>query len=887
MLNPFARAALLATICCNLCGRVQASEPTSASVRCSRLGSITRVMNLPDGIEVHSGDAIMRVEALRDDVLRVRVTPDGRMPEDASWAVLPTAKAHPVTTVAFEDRTTVGFETHSLRVMIDRAETRLVVLDTAGNVVSEDAPDRPAMFNGPRDLQGGEFRVWKSMPADAHFFGLGDKTGPLDRRNQAFANWNTDAYLFQESTDPLYKTIPFFLAESRGRYYGIFLDNTWRTTFDFGKELRDAYSFGSDGGPLDYYILYGPTPKQVIESYGWLTGLPPLPPLWSFGFQQSRYSYTPQSQLRAVAERLRKDRIPSDALWLDIGFQDRNRPFTWDPVGYRDMPKLIADMAAEHFHTVVITDLHVADAPNQGYQPYDTGLAGDHFVKKPDGSVYVGESWPGKVVFPDFTQQSAREWWGTNFKTFVDMGVAGFWNDMNEPSIRNEPTKTMPLDTVHRIEGTGFAARLASHREVHNVFGAQNARATYEGVLKLQPNERPYVMTRATYAGGQRYAVTWTGDNSSTWNHLRLTTSMLENLGLSGFAFAGADVGAHIGSPQPDLLTKWLEIASFQPIDRDHSAKNSNPQEVWVNGPHDEDVARRFIELRYRLLPYIYTLAEETSRTGLPMLRPLFLDFPNAAPDGHPIDLDARGEFLWGDDLLIALPTLLETANKYAPVLPGDTWYDLWTGLKIERRASLAKLAAETTEFNASTEADARATSVVDPTVDAVTRQRQRAPDIAGVRLTATTDDLPVYVRGGAIIPMQPLVEYVEEVPKGPLELRVYPGADAGSECRGSIYQDDGNSFNYQHGDSLREAFSCSRTTDGVVVTLGPVEGSFAPWWKQVEVVLFDVATPKAVATFDGRQIETRFDAATQSLRVVVPQQAQGGEVRFELRGSR
>ncbi len=572
-----------------------ALQPVGRSQRLE-LGDVTDIHAMPHGVEVHAGKALLRIEALRADVLRIRITPDGVLPEDASWAVLPESRTsgipvHPEVTPA-----EVTFTTAALKVRIERMPLRLIIEDPGGRILSEDAPGRPTEFLGARDAQGGEFHVTKTLEADEHFFGLGDKTGPLDRRGEAFNNWNMDAYGFQESTDPIYKTIPFFLGERAGQYYGIFLDNTWRSTFDFGSNQRDAYSFGSDGGPLDYYFLCGPEPKHVIQAYAWLTGPSPLPPLWSLGFQQSRYSYAPESVARDVAAHLRRDRIPADVLWLDIDYQDKNRPFTVDPFGFPDMPKFVADVKAMHLHTIAITDLHVADAPGQGYAPYDTGKAADAFVKKPDGTDFVGIVWPGPSVFPDFTHQASRVWWGTNYKQFVHDGFAGFWNDMNEPSVFNGPEKTMPLDTVHRVDGTGFTPRTASHREIHNVFGMQNARATYEGVLKLDPGNRPFVMTRASYAGGQRYSVTWTGDNSSTWNHLRMTVPMLVNLGLSGYAFAGADVGGFAGSPQPDLLTKWLEYSAFQPIDRDHSSKGTLPQEVWVNGPQQEAVRRHFIE---------------------------------------------------------------------------------------------------------------------------------------------------------------------------------------------------------------------------------------------------------------------------------------------------
>ena len=305
-------------------------------------------------------------------------------------------------------------------------------------------------------------------------------------------------------------------------------------------------------------------------------------------------------------------------------------------------------------------------------------------MKNPDGSVYTGIVWPGPAVFPDFTRQQTRAWWGTLYRDFHNIGIEGFWNDMSEPSVFNTPTHTMPLDVVHRIDESGFIKRTATHAEIHNVYGMENSRATFEGLKTLDSNLRPFVLTRATYAGGQRYAATWTGDNSSSWNHLRMTTFMLKNLGLSGFAFSGADVGGFAGTPPADLLTKWFEIAAFQPIDRDHTEAGTSDQEPWVGGPAQEAIRRRFIEERYRLMPYLYTLAEEASRTGLPMIRPLFLEYPNAAPDRHPIDIDnqASGEFLLGRDLLIAPAPFPDQADSYSIEFPSADWYDYWTGEK-------------------------------------------------------------------------------------------------------------------------------------------------------------------------------------------------------------
>ncbi len=768
---------------------------------------VTSVTPLPDGIDIRAGAAREKIVALRNGILRFRVSRTDTLPEDASWAVLAGARhsqaaARPITTVDF-----VGFATKRLRVEVDRRTMEVTVLDADGRVLQQDA--RPICY------WGNSFRIDKVMPANEHFFGLGDKTGPLDRRNEAFTLWNTDAYRFQESTDPIYKSIPFFITYQAGAAAGVLLDNTWRSSFDFGKESRNSYSFGAENGPIDYYLMYGPSPQKVVEEYAWLTGKPPLPPLWSLGFQQSRYSYMSQSKVLAVARRLRADHIPADAIYLDIDYQEKDRPFTIDRSRFPDLAGMIAKLAAEHFHVVAIADLHIAKVP--GYYPYDNGVANDDFVKNPDGSVYTGVVWPGPSVFPDFTRRQTRRWFGSLYKNLYGMGVAGFWDDMNEPSIFNSPAGTMPLDVVHRIDEPGFRSRTATHAEIHNVYGMENSRATFDGLKLLKPDQRPFVLTRATYAGGQRYAATWTGDNSSTWNHLRMTTPMLENLGLSGFAFAGADVGGFAGSPTMNLLTRWIEIGAFQPIDRDHTEKGTQPQEPWVGGPAQEAIRRRYIDTRYRLMPYIYTLADQASRTGLPMIRPLFLEFPDAAADRHPLDIDpeASSEFLLGPDLLIAPAPFSDQIDEYEVEFPSSDWYDFWTGGKVHDPAPRS------------------APNPVLPPDPArlVPLTTHVHPSLAG---------LPVYVRGGTILPMQPLVQSTGETPDGPLTLRAYAGNPGeGRPCGGSLYLDDGITEAYRHGDFLRMKFTCRFEADALQIDIGAHEGAYPAWWKSIQVKIY------------------------------------------------
>ena len=788
-----------------------ASLPAASTIAFAQTASPAAFTPLNDGIEARSATETLQVTALRPDILRVRASHKGSLPEDASWAVLATAR----TATSQVTPAANGFSTSALTVSIDPTTLQLTVKDLAGNILQQDA--EPISWNGTR------FRMTKRKAENDHFFGLGDKPGPLDRSGEVFTMWNTDMFGWQESTDPIYKSIPFYLEIREGRALGVLVDNTFRSTFDFGREDRFRMSITAPDGPIVYYLLYGPEPKKVVKEYAWLTGPTPLPPLWSLGFQQSRYSYETRTRLEEVANRLRTDRIPADALYMDIDYQVKNRPFTVDAEKFPDFPGMVADLKQKDFHLVVITDLHIAKQPGIGYTPYDTGVAGDHFVKLPDGSTYVGAVWPGPAVFPDFTRKVSRDWWGTNYQTFVKDGVAGFWNDMNEPAVFEVPTKTMPDDVQHRIDEPGFAKRTATHLEIHNVFGMQNSRGTYEGLLKLAPNVRPFVLTRASYAGGQRYAATWTGDNSSTWNHLRQTVPQIVNLGLSGFSMTGADVGGFAGSPSPELLTKWIEVAAFQPIDRDHAAKGTRDHEPWVDGPEQEAIRRRYIEERYKLMPYLYTTAEETSRDGVPIMRPLFLEFPHATADGTPFDLNSGNEFLFGPDVLVAPNPSPEEVAPYEVHLPPGIWYDYWTNEEYVRNGPAKALDLE---------------------------QRDTLTQSKPVMVTPTLADLPVYVHGGSILPMAPLTQSTVEKPQGPLTLRVYASPGATPEtCHGSIYLDDGVSFDFRKGAYLRQSFTCSRNADGsLAINVAAREGSFKPWWSEIKLeVIGWQATSKQV----------------------------------------
>ena len=779
---------------------------TAAAQGWQHLGDVKKIQKLPDGVELTSAQARGRITVVNDGIFRVRVAPSGNFPADFSWAVI--AAPQPPAVAIDDTKSEVSITAGNIIAVINKSPLLVRFTDLQGNVLLADEPTLPMAWDGER------IHVWKRMPADENYYGLGDKAGPMNRRNRSFTMWNTDEFGWQESTDPLYKTIPFFIGLRAGKAYGVFFDNTWRSVFDFGKESPDYLSFGAEGGELNYYFIAGPEPKKIISQYTALVGRSPLPPLWSLGYQQSRYSYFPEARAREIVATMRSKKIPLDAIYFDIDYQQDYAPFTVNRQYFPTFEKMIADFRNTGVHTILITDLHIKNNPGHGYAPYDTGSAADVFVHNADGSVFSGAVWPGQSVFPDFTLTRARDWWGTQYTDFVRMGVAGFWNDMNEPSVFERADKTMPLTVLHRLDD---GSKL-DHRAIHNVFGMENVRATYDGLRKLQPDERPFVLTRAAYSGAQRYAASWTGDNSSTWNHLQMSTPMLLSMGISGFPLIGDDIGGFAGSPPADLLTRWFEVGAFNPIYRDHTAKDTADQEPWVSGPEHEAIRRRYIELRYRLMPYLYTGIEEATRTGIPFMRPLFVEYPQESKfygDNH--------DFLLGRDFFVA-PVVTEMVDAENVQLPPGDWFDFWTSEKHSSAKSL--------------------------------------------RLHPTLEQMPVYVRAGAIIPMQPLVQSTQETPIGPLQVRVYPGDD----CRGTLYQDDGHTFAYQRGEFLRVNYSCQISGAAVTVTSTPEKPAFQPWWTRETITVYGATSaPKSVVVEGQAASDARYEAATHSVTFAVP----------------
>jgi alpha-glucosidase len=625
-------------------------------------------------------------------------------------------------------------------------------------------------------------------------FGLGEVTGTLDRRGSVREFWNIDVLGHAPAIHPalpsLYVSVPFALSLRHGRVAGLFWDNPSRQHWDLGSSHPDQWRLRADSGDIDLHLFLGPTVESVLHRYAQRTGTMPLPPEWALGYHQSRYSYETQARVEAVAREFRRRDLPCDALYLDIHHMDAYRVFTTGP-GFSRLPSMTRKLRRQGIRTVAIVDPAVKDDPD--FPVLQRGIQHEAFVREADGTTdYRGEVWPGLARFPDFLKSEVRTWWGDEQGTLLEQGVAGLWNDMNEPANFARPDKTLPPDALHRTD-----AGPQPHAAVHNLYGQAMAQASRDGLLRHRPDERPFVVTRAGYAGIQRHAIVWTGDTSSHWDHLRDAVPMLLNLSLSGVPFCGGDVGGFLGNATPELFVRWLQFAAFTPYFRNHSNLGTRDQEPWAFGPEVEAIARETLRLRYQFLPLLYCLSHRAATEGEPLIRPLLYQYTN-----DPVAVACNSQFLLGRDLLIA-PVLEPGCPARSVYLPNDVWYDFWTG---ERQVGGKSVLAET-----------------------------------------PLDRIPVYVRAGGILPLAPVRNSTQEPPGETLTLHVWPGPEG---CL-HWYEDDGITRNHESGVFHQRLITLRRHGRTTHLHFGAAEGTFASRIRNWKIVLWDTP-PKARIRIDG-----------------------------------
>lgn len=575
--------------------------------------------------------------------------------------------------------------------------------------------------------------IIKKLGKDDAIYGLGDKPGCLNKRGYSYVNWNTDDPApHVDSFKSLYKSIPFFIVLGDEYCYGIFADNTYKTTFDFGYENTDYYFVEHEKGELDYYFMPGNDMAEVVGLYTSLTGTTPLYQRWIYGSHQSRWGYYTQDEVLDIADKFRELDIPCDVIHMDIDYMNGYRVFTFDDKKFPDVKGLSEKLADRGVKLISIIDPGVKK--DEDYFMYKEGMEMDAFAHDTDGSVYENAVWPGTSVFPDFTKQSVRSWWGDKTKILLEHGISGIWNDMNEPASFNGP---LPDDVQFEY---------GAHEKVHNIYGHFMAKATYEGLAKNDGGKRPFVLTRAAYAGSQKYCGGWTGDNHSIWAHIALSLEQVCNLSVSGLAMCGSDIGGFGSDTTPELLVRFYEAAVFVPFFRNHSAMGTRRQEPWQFDETTIDAVRKTVKLRYRFIPYIYDLAHECEKTGAPIVRLLVYEYP---ADKHVRNIS--DEYMLGSFVLVA-PVIAPGKEAREVYLPDGDWYDYYTG---EKYSGGRYILAD-----------------------------------------APLDKVPVFIKAGAIIPVADgEIRSTEDITEDKISILTYPG-------KGSFlhYQDDNETFAYRNG---------------------------------------------------------------------------------------
>ncbi len=595
-------------------------------------------------------------------------------------------------------------------------------------------------------------------------FGLGEKTGKFELTGRKFGLYNSDTYKYTSETDPIYSAIPFYLGLGTDYQYGMLVDNPGRQEYDFKTS-------GHEITVNDYYtrihVLGGDTPA-ILGKYADLTGHAYLPPLYGFGFHQSRYSYTNQAQVMEVVQAFRSHDLPLDVLYLDIGFMSNKMSFTYDPQAYPQPQKMNQQLQTFGVRTVAIVDPGIKADP--AYDVCEQGLREQVYVMY-KGSPYKGAVWPGMCYFPDFTAAQTASWWGKYYSRLLKLGISGFWNDMNEPSVFSGPNGTLPNRVIQNNQGYP-----REHKYLHNIYGHTMINATHTEVQKLLKDQRVFLLTRSGYAGLQRYAFIWTGDNTASWEHLGMNLSMTLNLGLSGVPFSGADVGGYTGSPNGELFTRWIQLGVFLPFLRDHTEQGTRMQEPY-QFQKELPIIRKYMRLRYRLLPYIYTLARQSHTSGLPMVRPLWLEY------GRDF-LDIDQEFLLGRDILVA-PILqpLKKSDTLTVTLPAGSWKSLRDGKYYQG------------------------------TMDQV----------------ITLEDIPVYLRAGSIIPVYEQDHDSTMNIKSDSVIGLWIQPDEKGQAVGLRYQDDTISLGYQAGNFSLWQYKTSLSGDSLYLEVSLSEGKAQP----------------------------------------------------------
>ena len=741
-----------------------------AALSAANLGAVLSHQKTAHGIAGHTAAAEFSVDVYSPQIIRVRVTPQGSTrhagyalttDEPPDFADFSVDAADPVVLV----------KTASITAEVElRPDLRITFKDAAGNVINEDLPGKELGMT----LIGNKITVYKRLQTDERFIGMGEQLGNLDRRGTVVTLRNTDYYRYDDPKVPMYVSIPFFMGLHNQKAYGLFFNNSYRSVFNFGASNRRFASFSFDGGALDQFFIFDSSVGKILEHYTSLTGRMPLPPRWSLGYQQSRCSYYPEDQVMFIANTFRAKRIPLDGITLDADYLHQYQPFRINRERFPDMRRLADTLRGMNIE--LTASVNPGIAIDDSYEQYKSGLEDNVFLRYADGELWIADIAPNTNHFVDFSDPRGRRWWIDNMKIYQDLGIHGLWNDMNEPAIDGQ---AMPDNVVFDFDGQKTSAL-----EAQNYYGMLMARAAYESAEQFGGNRRPFVLSRSGFAGIQRYAAVWSGDNQAKDEHILLGSLLINQMGLSGVPFTGPDLGGYIGDGNKDLFRRWVEVGVFAPYLRNHRGPYTAANEPWAYGEEVEAISKAYIGFRYELMPYLYSTFYEAVETGMPVSRSLSIDH---SFDANVFKPEFQYEFLFGPGLLVNPMTSQEQAKS--TYLPAGQWFDLFTDERLDGG-------------------------------------RVHTADYAGHRI-------PIFAKASAIIPMQGKVQSTRDDPGPVLAVHVFNGTERSEFV---YYDDDGETLNYRKGQFRKRVIAFDPATRQL--SFSRPEGSFAVRFRRIRVIL-------------------------------------------------
>ena len=765
--------------------------PVSASGIQKDIGKITAWKKNEQGIEGKTERAYFNITVYNQNIIRIRVSKNMAMRE-FSYLLSPDCKPLPTDFKVIENGTSIFVSTGSIVAEIEKKPAFRVIFRTHdGVVINEDRGGEGFGYS----FNGNRTNLYKILQPGERFTGLGEVLGNLDKRGASFTLNNTDTYKYGDPRLPMYTNVPFYIGIHNNQTYGLFYHNTYKSFFNFGVSTPDFASITCDGGDIDYFFIYDRNIAGILSNYTFLTGRMSMPPLWSLGYHQSRCSYFPQSNVMNIAQTFRDRKIPIDCMVLDADYLWEYEPFRINLNRFPDMKgltKKLSELGIE-----VTASVNPGIKIDSTYFAHHDGLKQDIFLRYSDGTIYTAEIAPSLNNFVDFTKADGRKWWADNMKFLPENGIHGYWNDMNEPAVG---ASYLPDNLIFDFDGHKVDAL-----EAKNVYGMLMARSSYEAALKYGEGRRPFVLTRSGFAGVQRYAAVWTGDNTAKDEYILSGTLLNTQLGLSGIAFTGDDIGGYIGPTSKELFVRWIQTGVFQPFVRNHKESYASANEPWAYGDEAEAIAREFIGFRYRLMPYIYSTFYETYLSGAPVVRSLCIEHPFK---DKVFDQLYQYQFMLGEALMVVpVTTKEETKSLYLP--PGQ-WYDVWSDALLNGDSEIS--------------------------------------------VKCPYYRIPLYIRASSILPMQSLVQSTSELPSDTLLVHIYKGPENNAFV---LYEDDGKTFNYKNNLYKKRTIEYLPAEESIIFS--KTEGDYKSHYLHISLILHGFSEDMSHVIIDDQQAKTEF----------------------------